>query len=134
MSPALRSRYVVDERLGEGATGVVYRVSRPDTPDRAMKALRPELAEDPQVRARFTRGRRQMRALRGPHLVAVEDLVVDHETVGIVMELVGGGTLRAYSRAHGAVPASVALPIARQNPAGPVGAAPSRAGPPLSEP
>ena len=102
MERALGSRYVIGERLGGGGMGTVYRATRRDGgPDRAVKLLRPELAEDPVVLARFVQERTLMLTMRNEHLVAVEDMIVDGDTVAIVMELVSGGTLRRHARDSG---------------------------------
>jgi len=55
-----------------------------------------------------------MLKLRGRHLVAVEDLVVDGHLIAIVMELVTGGTLRRYAETRGPLAAPAALGFVRQ--------------------
>ena len=103
------------ERLGGGGMGTVYRATRRDGgPDRAVKLLRPELAEDPVILARFVQERVLMLALRGPNLVVVEDLIVDGDMVAIVMELVTGGTLRGYLKSRGRLDELTALNAIRQ--------------------
>ncbi len=115
MEQALGSRYVIGERLGGGGMGTVYRAKRRDGgPDRAVKLLRPELAEDPVVLTRFVQERTLMLAMRNEHLVAVEDMIVDGDTVAIVMELVRGGTLRKYAAEAGPMAAPTALRLTRQ--------------------
>ncbi len=115
MEQALGSRYVLGERLGGGGMGTVYRAARRDGgPDRAVKLLRPELAEDPVVLARFVQERNLMLKLRDEHLVVVEDMIVDGETVAIVMELVNGGTLRRHAVDTGPMAALTALRFTRQ--------------------
>jgi serine/threonine-protein kinase len=112
---ALGSRYVIGERLGGGGMGTVYRATRRDGgPDRAVKLLRPELAEDPVVLTRFVQERTLMLTMRSEHLVAVEDMIVDGDTVAIVMELVNGGTLRRYANESGPMAAPTALRLTRQ--------------------
>ena len=109
------SRYVLQERLGIGGMGVVHRAARRDgSADRAIKLLRPELAEDPTIRDRFIQECNLMRAMRSPNLVAVEDLIVDGDDIAIVMELVQGGTLRDHLEATGPLPPEVALDVVRQ--------------------
>jgi serine/threonine-protein kinase len=112
---ALGSRYVIAERLGGGGMGTVYRAKRRDGgPDRAVKVLRPELAEDPIVLTRFVQERTLMLRMRDEHLVAVEDMIVDGDTVAIVMELVGGGTLRRHAGDTGPMAVPTALRLTRQ--------------------
>ncbi|HEX4432498.1 MAG TPA: protein kinase, partial [Frankiaceae bacterium] len=115
MEKAIGSRYVIGERLGAGGMGTVYRATRRDGgPERAIKVLRPELAEDPVVLTRFIQERTLMLQLRDEHLVAVEDLIVDGDTVAIVMELIGGGTLRRHAADTGPMAAPTALRLTRQ--------------------
>ena len=115
MEQALGSRYVIGERLGGGGMGTVYRATRRDGgPDRAVKLLRSELAEDPVVLTRFIQERTLMLRLRSEHLVVVEDMIVDGDTVAIVMELVGGGTLRSHAVDSGPMAAPTALRLLRQ--------------------
>ncbi|WP_460433872.1 serine/threonine-protein kinase, partial [Angustibacter speluncae] len=93
------SRYRVHDRIGSGATGTVWRGERTDdgTPV-AVKLLRTELAEDPDVVTRFVRERSTLVALDHPHLVGVLDLVAEGELLAIVMPLVEGVDLRHHLR------------------------------------
>ncbi len=102
MTQALSSGYIVGERLAEGSLGTVYLApSTGGGSDEAVKLLRPEFALDPTIRARFAEARPLIMALRGPHLVAVENVVVGESEIAIVMELVTGGSLRSYFDLHG---------------------------------
>ena len=106
---------MLHERLGRGGMGTVFRASRRDGgPDSAVKLLRGDLADDPNVVARFVQERAIMLELRSDHLVQVDDLVVDDGSVAIVMELVDGGNLRAYLKKHGQVPQNEALELIGQ--------------------
>jgi len=101
LSPAESfDRYVIEERLGEGAAGEVYRAV--DTRLRrkvALKVLRrdPETESEAWERnvARMLREARSAAALTHPNIVAVYD-VGEHEGLPfIAMELVAGKTLRS---------------------------------------
>jgi len=87
-------RYRVDEKLGQGGMGEVYRAR--DTllgRDVALKILRPERTSDPKRRERFLREAKAASALNHPGIVSVHDvLTVDDQDV-LVMELVEGETL-----------------------------------------
>ncbi len=77
----------------------------------AVKVLRAELADDPEVVARFVQERSVLLGFNDPHLVAVRDLVVEGDTLAIVMDLVSGVDLRVYLRERGTltIPAAIAL-------------------------
>ncbi|MDI3292072.1 serine/threonine-protein kinase [Polyangium sp. 15x6] len=101
LSPAETfDRYVIEERLGEGAAGEVYRAL--DTRLRrkvALKVLRrdPEMESEAWDRnvARMLREARSAASLTHPNIVAIYD-VGEHEGVPfIAMELVAGKTLRS---------------------------------------
>ncbi|HEY3506125.1 MAG TPA: protein kinase [Actinocatenispora sp.] len=91
----LGSRYLLYERLGSGATGVVRRARRRDDGRLvAVKVLRAEYARDPDVTTRFLRERNLLRSLTHPNLVRVHDLVAEGDTLAVVMEYVPGHDLR----------------------------------------
>lgn len=107
----LGSRYVLGEHLGRGGMGDVFRAwDRAGTPF-AAKILRPELARDPGVVGRFVQERAILTALHGEHLVAVHDLVVEGDTLALVMDLVAGADLRRELMRVGAFPAAEAARI-----------------------
>jgi serine/threonine-protein kinase len=62
--------YTLRERLGDGATAIVFRATSPEG-DVALKLLRPESARDPARRARFVREARVAAEAAGRHLVPV---------------------------------------------------------------
>lgn len=91
----LGSRYLLDRRIGRGATGHVWAGRRRDDGyPVAVKLLRSELAEDPDVVMRFLREKSTLTRLRHPNLVQVHDLVAEGEVLAIVMDLVRGEDLR----------------------------------------
>ncbi len=100
-SAAFGSRYVLGEVIGRGGMGRVYRATRLGSdetgralPDVAVKVLREDLAELPDVVARFVRERDVVRGIQHPNVVQVHDLVVEGDRLGIVMELFEAGHLR----------------------------------------
>ncbi|MFF3114067.1 protein kinase [Kitasatospora sp. NPDC057904] len=104
------SKYVLEETLGRGATGTVWRGRvRPaaDVPGGepgqavAIKVLREELAADPDVVMRFLRERSLLLRLTHPNIVRVCDLVVEGELLALVMDLVEGPDLARYLRSNG---------------------------------
>ncbi|MFH9351533.1 protein kinase [Kitasatospora sp. NPDC017646] len=104
------SKYLLEETLGRGATGTVWRgLVRQDVqvpgsePGQqvAIKVLREELAADPDVVMRFLRERSLLLRLNHPNIVRVRDLVVEGELLALVMDLVEGPDLARYLRANG---------------------------------
>ncbi|HMV69441.1 MAG TPA: serine/threonine-protein kinase, partial [Myxococcota bacterium] len=61
----------------------------------ALKVLRPELAADAELRARFLAEGRVQAQVRHPHIAVVTDVVVEEGVAALVMELLVGGTLEA---------------------------------------
>jgi formylglycine-generating enzyme required for sulfatase activity len=98
--------YRIDSVLGEGGMGVVYR-AHDRTEDRfvAVKCLHAMLAGDPEIRRRFAREARILRAWTNPYVVTVHDFIEDDRLLAIVMELVDGPTLGQHlARWRGAMP------------------------------
>ncbi|MFJ2579809.1 protein kinase [Kitasatospora aureofaciens] len=104
------SKYLLEETLGRGATGTVWRgCVRPDVevpgsePGQlvAIKVLREELAADPDVVMRFLRERSLLLRLTHPNIVRIRDLVVEGELLALVMDLVEGPDLARYLRSNG---------------------------------
>src|SRR4051794_12253536 len=92
---AFGSRYLLGEVIGRGATGRVHRAMVRDTGEQvAVKILREDLSSRPDAVAKFVQERQVLRAVTGPHIVRVHDLVVEGDELGIVMDLVTGGDLR----------------------------------------
>jgi serine/threonine protein kinase len=74
LQPGVRlGPYVLEELLGEGSMGIVFRASRDDGTVVALKILRPELSGDSAYRRRFEREGRIASTLTHPHLVEVVD-------------------------------------------------------------
>ncbi len=106
--------YVVEEPLGAGGMGEVYRAR--DTRlgrDVALKVLPADFALDAERRARFEREARVLAALNHPHIGAIYGFEESEDVRAIVLELVEGDTL-ARRIQRGALPINEALTIARQ--------------------
>ena len=115
MNRPLGSRYVLYEALGRGAMGKVFRGTvRSSGAAVAVKLLKPELVSDPEIVGRFLQERSILTSIDHPNVAKVLDLVVEGETLGIVMELVEGQDLRRYLRAHGTLPPAEAVYLVGQ--------------------
>jgi len=89
------SHYVIQERVGSGGMGTVYR-ARDTSLDRdvAVKIINPEIASNPDRIARFHREARSVAALNHPGIVTIHDRFEEHGTTYLVTEFVEGVTLR----------------------------------------
>ncbi|MFR9790913.1 serine/threonine-protein kinase [Streptomyces sp. MB22_4] len=116
------SKYLLEEPLGRGATGTVWRARQRETAGEeaavpgqpgetvAIKVLKEELAGDPDIVMRFLRERSVLLRLTHPNIVRVRDLVVEGELLALVMDLVDGPDLHRYLRENGPLtPVAAAL-------------------------
>lgn len=114
-SPILDGKYRLDERLGEGAVGLVYRATHLGLKKVfALKLLKPGLAGlDPFSIVRFQREAEALGRLHHPHIVEVTDFGIDPGTGApyLVMELLEGIPLSEHCRREGPLPLARALPI-----------------------
>ncbi|HTR97877.1 MAG TPA: protein kinase [Candidatus Acidoferrales bacterium] len=112
------AHYRVEEKLGQGGMGVVYRARDSRLArDVALKVLPASLAADSERRSRLLREARSAAAVNHANIAAVYDVGESDGRVWLAMELVEGTTLRERL-AGGALPASEAIRIARQIAAG----------------
>lgn len=92
---AFGSQFLVDDYIGSGSMGRVYRGRvRESGESVAIKILREDLSSQPDIVARFIRERQVLRAVQHVNVVGVRDLVVEADQLGIVMDLIEGGDLR----------------------------------------
>ncbi|MET0410134.1 MAG: serine/threonine-protein kinase [Polyangiaceae bacterium] len=101
----LNSRYRLESMLGRGGMGSVYRAEHLGLgAPVAVKLMDPEIARNPEARARFHREAQAAARIRSSHVVQVLDHGIDEssETAFIVMELLEGETLgeRLISRGN----------------------------------
>lgn len=116
------SKYLLEEPLGRGATGTVWRARQRETAGAeaavqgqpgetvAIKVLKEELASDPDIVMRFLRERSVLLRLTHPNIVRVRDLVVEGDLLALVMDLIDGPDLHRYLRENGPLsPVAAAL-------------------------
>ncbi len=116
LGQTLAGKYRIDERLSEGGMGTVYRgthVLMEKTV--AVKVLRPSLAADEKIVARFSREARAASRISHPHALSVTDFgESDNGVVFLVMEYLNGKTLKEIIREGGPMALPRAVEIIRQ--------------------
>jgi serine/threonine-protein kinase len=109
------SSYILQRPIGQGATGTVWRGTDLSTGHPvAIKLLHESLLRQPKLVTRFVQERTILLMLRHRNVVRVRDLFSVGETLGLVMDLVSGGSLRDYLRRNNTVPAGEAARLAAQ--------------------
>ncbi len=107
-------RYEVEELLGRGGMGSVYRVLDRSLGDRvALKTLTFDAAPSLDAIARFRQEVRLARRVTHPNVARVYDIGEHADMLYLTMELIVGETLRAVLRAEGKLPPLRAARIAR---------------------
>jgi serine/threonine-protein kinase len=112
----LGSRYLLEEPLGQGGMGVVWRGRDRETGEScAIKVLRPELAADSAAVARFVRERTALIRFRHPNVVTLREMIVEGDILALVMDLIQDGDLDGYRRQRGGtLPGGEALEVTAQ--------------------
>ncbi|HEY4575506.1 MAG TPA: protein kinase [Thermoanaerobaculia bacterium] len=107
-------QYRLEERLGAGGMGVVYR-AHDERLDRwvALKLIKPDKNADARARERLRREARASARLSHPAIVQTYDLIETDEADAIVMELVDGSSLATLLR-QGPFDPTVAIGLARE--------------------
>ncbi|AZK94305.1 serine/threonine-protein kinase [Streptomyces tsukubensis] len=107
------SKYLLEQPLGRGATGTVWRARQRETAGAeaavpgqpgetvAIKVLKEELANDADVVMRFLRERSVLLRLTHPNIVRTRDLVVEGDLLALVMDLIDGPDLHRQLRENG---------------------------------
>ncbi len=91
----LAGRYRLEEKLGEGGMGTVWRAEHLVLcAPVAVKVLDRDLSKDEEAHDRFIREARSAAALRSPHVVQTLDYGIDDGVPYIAMELLEGETLQ----------------------------------------
>ncbi|WP_431044122.1 serine/threonine-protein kinase [Streptomyces sp. P1-3] len=116
------SKYLLEEPLGRGATGTVWRARQREAAGAeaavtgqpgetvAIKVLKEELANDAEIVMRFLRERSVLLRLTHANIVRTRDLVVEGDLLALVMDLVDGPDLHKYLRDNGPLtPVAAAL-------------------------
>jgi serine/threonine protein kinase len=111
----LEGRYQVEDKIGEGGIGVVYRAVQLKLHRRvAVKLLMHETMGEEDLRARFEREAVALAALSHPNIVSLTDYGIARGRPFLVMELLEGKTLRELVDEQGAMSVERALNLTRQ--------------------
>jgi serine/threonine protein kinase/tetratricopeptide (TPR) repeat protein len=112
--PRVAGRYQLEQLIGRGGMGDVYRGIDAQTGEEvAVKLLHESIVEDnPDIVDRFRREGEALRKLDHPNIVKLLDTVEENGRHYLVMEYVGGGSLRDLIDEHARLPLEAVLNIA----------------------
>jgi serine/threonine protein kinase len=116
LGQTLAEKYAIEKLIKRGGMGAVYR-GKHVLMDKtvAIKVLRPSLAADEGVVARFSREARAASRISHPHAVSVTDFgEAENGVVFLVMEYLDGRTLKEIIRSEGPLSLDRAVEIVRQ--------------------
>src|SRR5215210_197818 len=116
LGKTLAGKYRIEERISEGGMGTVYRATHVLMEKTvAVKVLRPSLAADEKIVARFSREARAASRISHPHALSVTDFGEDENgNVFLVMEFLSGKTLKQVIRDGGPLSLTRVVDITRQ--------------------
>ena len=108
-------RYEILQLLGEGGMGAVYKaLDREVERTVALKLIRPELASNPAILARFKQELLTAHQVTHKNVIRIYDLAEANGVKFITMEFVEGFDLRRILIDHGKLPPEKAIEIVRQ--------------------
>ncbi len=107
--------YRIEEKLGEGGMGVVYRgidtfLERPV----AIKVLSPQYAENQELLARFKGEARAQANLNHTNIATLYAFLVEGDQAWMVMEFIDGESIAQILERRGLIPPGDAVPLFRQ--------------------
>src|SRR6476646_2361305 len=107
--------YRIEERIGRGGMGVVYRAQHMNLQRRAaIKIIAPEFADTKGFRSRFIREARIAAALQHPNIVTVYDAGQAGQTLYIAMQVIRGSDLSKILNEEGRLRPYRAIDVCRQ--------------------
>jgi hypothetical protein len=115
LRPACIRNYKLQEKLGEGGMGVVYKALHTKLRRMvALKLLHPHLLQSASAVARFEREMEAVGQLDDPHIVRASDAGEDQGTHFLVMEYIQGCDVGVLLQKLGPLPVAAACEIAAQ--------------------
>jgi eukaryotic-like serine/threonine-protein kinase len=115
--------YRIDQKLGEGGMGTVYRATEINLERTvAIKVLNSDLAGKPAIVERFRSEAKAQANLNHPNVAILYAFMLEHGNAMMVMEFVDGENFQQIVNRRGAIPSSEAVPLFKQALAG-IGAA-----------
>jgi len=116
LGKVIEGRYEIESVLGEGGMGSVYAVRHRALDKRfAMKVMRPDLARQGELAARFIQEARATAAIGHPNIVQITDFgELPTGAPYFVMELLDGTPLSKLIRKGGPLPAALAVRVLLQ--------------------
>src|SRR2546421_5427340 len=107
--------YLIQEKIGEGGMALVYKAYHERLRrDVAIKVILPQVADQPGFRERFEREAQLVASLEHRNIVAVYDFGEIGNLTYLVMQYVGGGTLRDQLHKDGSIEPHLAVPYTIQ--------------------
>ncbi|MDH7577741.1 MAG: protein kinase [Bacillota bacterium] len=111
----LANRYEIEEEIGRGGIGTVYRARcRLLNRTVAIKVLHPHLAENEIFREHLWQEARAAAALSHPNIISIYDLVKEGDHYLLVMEYFPGESLRSLLHREGTLPPKRATNLVSQ--------------------
>ena len=106
------SNYKIEEKIGEGGMGSVYRgVDTMLDREVAIKALKPELASQDSLVERFRTEAVTLAKLNHPNVATLFSMLREGDELYMVLEFVRGETLDNILKRRGALSAAEAIPV-----------------------
>lgn len=111
----LGTRYVIQEMLGQGGMGAVYKAHDNELNRTiAIKVIRPEFASRPDVLERFKREILLASKVTHKHVLRIHDFGAEGDLKFISMNYVEGASLNVVLEREGPMPVERALPLVKQ--------------------
>ena len=112
----IEEKYDVLAKMGEGGMGAIYKARHRLLDEiRVIKTIKPQLAEDEDLQARFQREAQVAAKMGHPHIAALHDFAfTDNGMAYIVMQYVEGENLRDFQRSGGQLSVPQVVEIGRQ--------------------